>query len=174
MALMDERELVDTALAQLSSGAGSEPTRWPPVGRRIKEARERAGLSESDIAARLGMTASEYWDIELHDDEAFSVFAIAELAHLAELLGVSLEVLLFGADVEVVPGRTPYRVIAERLATVIASEGVTIETMSDRVGWDLAPVLRDPEALGQFNVVGLRDVCRAIDIDWVSALPRPK
>jgi len=171
---MDERELVDMALAQVTTGAGSEPAQWPPVARRIKEARERAGLSESEIAARLGMTPSEYWDIELHDDEAFSVFAIADLAQLAEVLGLTVDHMLFGASVEYSPSRTPYGVIAERLAAVIASEGVTVDNLSDRVGWDLAPVLRDPEALGQFNVVGLRDLCRAIGVDWVSALPRSK
>ena len=174
MVVMDERGLIETALAHLSDEAGSEPTQWPPVARRIKEARERVGLSESEIAARLGMTASEYWDIELHDDEAFNVFAIAELAQLADILGVPLDALLFGKNLESPPSRTPYAVIAERLVGVMASECLTVDNLSDRVGWDLAGVLRDPQALDQFNVVGLRDVCRAVGVDWVSALPRPK
>ena len=95
---MDEREIVDAALGRLDADGGSGPAKWPPVAQRIKEARERAGLSESEVAAGLGMTASEYGDIELHDDEAFYVFAIAELAQLAGILGVTLDQLLFGAN----------------------------------------------------------------------------
>ena len=112
---MDERDLVEAALAQLTAGDGSQPAPWPPVARRIKEARERAGLSESEIAARLGMTASEYWDIELHDDEAFNTFAIADLAQLAEILGMPLDTMLFGTNPDRSLMCTTYAVIVDRL-----------------------------------------------------------
>ena len=171
---MDERELAEMALAQMTSGADYASIEWPQVARRVKEARVRAGMSESEVATRLGMTTSEYWDIEFHDDEAFQVFALAELTQLADILATPLDVMLFGTKVGDSISSTSYAAIAERLAAVIASEKLTVDKLSNRVGWDLAPVLRDPDTLGQFNVVGLRDVCRAIGVDWVSALPRPK
>lgn len=135
-------------------------------------ARQRTGLSEAELAARLGMKPSEYWDIEFHDDEAFSVFSVSELDHLSVILGVSLHELLFGAAVDQVTNRISYEAIVERLTARMAREELTVEELSDRVGWELAPALSDPTALGQFNVAGLRDVCQAVGEDWVSALPR--
>ena len=85
-----------------------------------------------------------------------------------------MDALLFGFDLERPLSRTPYAVIAERLSALMAKEGLTVEELSNRVGWDLAGVLRDPEKFAQFSVVGLRDVCQAVGVDWVSALPRSK
>jgi hypothetical protein len=55
---------------------------------------------------------------------------------------------------------------------VAVSEGLTIDELGDRVGWDLTPIMADPEAVDQLNLSGLSDVCTAIGLDWVSALQR--
>lgn len=51
------------------------------------------------------------------------------------------------------------------------SEGLDAETLGERLGWDIRGVLTDPEALWNFNVVGLRDVCHGVGIDWLAVLP---
>src|SRR5207247_501 len=123
---------------------------------------------------RLGITLSEYWDVELHNDEAFECFSIANLKQLAMILGIPLGSLLFGSHFEWPTTRTSFTTIAERLRAVAANQKLTIDQLGDEVGWDLTGVIANPESLDQFNVVGLWDVCRAIGADWVSALPRPE
>ena len=170
MATIDDRALAEAALARLRAEQDVEPDAWPPVARRFQQARERLGLSLEDVANRLGIATSEYWDIEFHDDEAFSCFSVAELRQIATMLATPLETLLFGSDFERPTTRISPAEIAERLRALAASEGLTIEALGDRVGWELEPVMADPESLWEFNLLGLSDVCHAIGVDWVAAL----
>ena len=128
-------------------------------------------MTQAILAARLGITPSEYWDVELHDDEVFTGMSVAELGQIAEILGMSLHVILFGPTAEMPTIRTPFSEITGRLAALVAKEGLTVEQLGERIGWDLAQLLENPESLGDFNIVGLRDVCRAVGVDWVTTLP---
>jgi len=170
MATIDERELAETALTRLRADEEVESDEWPPVARRFERARERVGLTLDGIAALLGIAKSEYWDIEFHDDEAFLCFSVVELRKIATILGEPLEALLFGSDFDAPTTRISFAAIAERLRALAATEGLTIEELGHRVGWELEPVMSDPQALGEFNLIGLSDVCHAIGVDWVTAL----
>lgn len=167
----DERSLAEAALARQDSDEGGDEE-WPPVARRVKAARERADLTQSDIAERLGIDISEYWDIEFHDDEAFNVFSLTQLAQVAGILGMSVETLLFGSDPLVPQPRASFAEIARRLVALAEKERLTIDELSERIGWELKPALANPQSLGDYNVAGLRDLCRAVGIDWMTALPQ--
>ena len=58
-----------------------ETVQLPPVAARIRQARLQAGLSENEIARRLGITIHSYCDLESYDYEAFTNLSlkIAEL-----------------------------------------------------------------------------------------------
>jgi DNA-binding XRE family transcriptional regulator len=170
--MTNEREIVEAALAAWRADDGVGPAAWPPVAARFREARERSNLTQAEVADRLGIQVSEYWDIEFHDDETFLCFSLAELRLLATILKTPLEVLLFGSDFKGSTSGTSPSMIAERLRAVAVSEGLTIDELGDRVGWDLTPIMADPEAVDQLNLSGLSDVCAAIGLDWVSALQR--
>ena len=165
----DERHLVEAALALLSSTEASEIV-WPPVARRIREARQRLGLTESAVATRLEIEDSEYWDVEFHDDEAFTSFSVEQLTRLAGILGVPLHALLFGAEATASGERASFASITKRLQALAANEGLSIDELSERVGWELEEILATPESLGELNVAGLRDVCMAVGVDWATAL----
>ena len=169
--MIDERSQAEVALARLDARATQAESEWPPIARRIREARERLGLTEAEIADKLGLPASEYWDVEMHDDEAFTNFAVGHLGQLAVLLGLTVQEMLFGSIAREHPAPVSFAQIAELLAALASAEGITMDALSERIGWELRPVLRNPLALGDFTVVGLRDVCGAIGVDWVSALP---
>ena len=173
MATTDDRALAESALARLRADQDVEPDEWPPVAGRFRQARERLGLGLGDVAARLGIATSEYWDIEFHRDEAFSCFSVVELRQAATILATPLETLLFGSDFERPTTRVTPATIAERLRALAASEGLTIEELGDRVGWELDPVMADPQSLWDLNLIGLSDVCHAIGVDWVAALLEP-
>lgn len=56
----------------------------------IRQARERAGKSASEVAARIGLTPPEYFDVEAHPDEFIEVIAMAEAKALCKELGLRL------------------------------------------------------------------------------------
>lgn len=167
---MTDREIAETALERLRTDTCSEDEPWPPVARRVREARERLGWPLAQVAARLGMQTPEYWDIEFHDDEAYTCVSLAHLRQLAQLLEVPLEILLFGSDFERPPTRTSFATVAAGLRSLADRNGLTIEALGEQVGWELSPVMADPESLAHFNLAGLSDLCHAIGVDWVTVL----
>lgn len=170
---MSDREIIEAALA---FGRGDHivgPVEWPPVATRFREARERSNLTQAEVAKHLGYSrASEYRDIELFDEEAFDCFSLAELRQLAAIFNTPLETLLFGSDFKGATSGTTPTMIVERLRATAAREGITIDELGDRVGWDLTPIMADPQAIDQFNLSGLSDICAPIGLDWVTALNR--
>jgi transcriptional regulator with XRE-family HTH domain len=171
--MADERALAEAALALRQNGGSPGYEAWPKVAERVRDARERLGLSEAEVAERLGISDSEYQDIEFHDDEAFTVFSLNRLARLANVLGLRLEAMLFGPEAPPIAAPTGFATIANRLQQLAAKEGLTLDELGDRVGWELAGMLLNPESMGDaLPVFGLYDLCSAVGVDWASALPR--
>jgi len=166
----NEREQAEAAFDALSLPRGVNEPQWPPVARRILEAREQMGLSESVVAAKLGLAPSEYQDIGFHDDEAFTNFSIKHLRDLGEVLRLPLPQMLFGTGAEPVQLSTSFSEIARLIATHAASLQVSLDELSNQVGWELEPIVRDPATLADMNLDGLRSICDAVGVDWVSAL----
>jgi transcriptional regulator with XRE-family HTH domain len=166
----DERQQAEDASDGLKSVQDDRPDQWPPVAARIRKARESLGLTEADIAGRLGIAPSDYWDVELHNEEAFVATSLAALSQIADILSIPLHVLLFGPTTKAPASRATFVEIAGRLAALATSEGLSIAEFGERIGWELEPVVASPESLSGFNIVGLRDVCNAVGVDWVEAL----
>jgi transcriptional regulator with XRE-family HTH domain len=165
----EERRMAEEALnAGDSEGAAEAP--YPPVARRIREAREALGLSMEDVAERWGMQVSMYWDLEDFDHEAFDVLSIDELCRLAAVLQVPVMTLLFGE--EPVPPLEPtgFDEIAEGLRSKMRTDAVTLEELAERVGWELQSFLDDPNTMRELPIFGLRWICREVGADWVSVL----
>ena len=172
---MHERDLAERALKSRAEStaatANSEAEPWPPVSRRIREARLRMGLSEVEAAGRVHMNLPSYWDLEQFDDEAFCVVSLAELQAVGQMLGVEPRVLLLGSEATTVGRAVTFAEIASRLAERVARDGCAVEEYGQQIGWDIGPVIADPAALWDFNVEGLHDICQTLDLDWVAALP---
>jgi hypothetical protein len=160
----DERTLAERALADLRTNSMCA---FPPVAERIRAAREHLGITEAEVARRWGQQPSLYWDLELRDDELFTCVAFGTLAPLAEALELPLLVLLFGEEPPSRPAEVEYSQVAERLRHRLSSEGLTVDALSELVGWELRGVLDDPASLATFNVVGVYDVRTAAGVDWV-------
>jgi transcriptional regulator with XRE-family HTH domain len=56
----------------------------------VRKARELAGISAADLASRVGLTESEYFDVEAHPDEFIGVIAVAEAKLLCKELGLNI------------------------------------------------------------------------------------
>jgi transcriptional regulator with XRE-family HTH domain len=151
---------------------GPEKQQWPSVARRIREARLRTGLTDTEVAQRLNMTIHSYWDLEHHDDEAFTVASLANLTALGQILGVAPRFLLLGSGATEVNQTITFSDIAARLAERIATDVETVEQFGDSIGWDVSALLTDPQALWSYDVEGLYNIAKALGLDWVAALPR--
>ncbi|HZI89103.1 MAG TPA: hypothetical protein VFD83_01470 [Candidatus Polarisedimenticolia bacterium] len=168
MGFVEEREMAEAAL-EASDLEGTEKP-YPPVARRIREAREALGLSYEELADRWGQPTSMTWDPERFDHEAFDVLSVEELSKLAAVLQTPLLSLLFGEE-PVPPLRpTGFDEIAEGLRARMRTDAISVEDLAERVGWELQSFLDDPSTLGQLPIFGLRWVCREVGADWVSVL----
>ena len=130
-----------------------------------------AGLEHVEIARRLNMTIESYWDLESYDDEVFTVISLETLTELGRVLNVEPRRLLLGSDADGVEQIVSFDVIASRIRERIAHSGGTAEQFADSIGWDVNDVLRDPKALGGYNVEALYDICKSLALDWVEAIP---
>lgn len=148
---------------------GSEAT-FPPAAARFLRAREARGLTQDDVAARWGEPPSMYWDLELYDDEAFTVVSVEQLRRLAAVLGTSVSVLLFDDEPSSEVAGVSYEEVITRLRERMAKDRVSVEQLGDQIGWELQPLLDDPGALGDLPVYALRSICRAAGVDWVGVL----
>ncbi|HEU5179878.1 MAG TPA: helix-turn-helix transcriptional regulator [Candidatus Polarisedimenticolia bacterium] len=162
----EEREQAEAML----EGDGSD---WPPVADRVRQARERVGLSVAEVMDRLGMSGTEYQDVEWHDDEVFTSLSVKEIAALAGILKMTVSEMLFGSRATGLAPPVSYAEIARRLEELARSEKTTLDELGNRIGWDLDPIVRNPEALGDLNIPGLHDICKPLGLDWLSILELP-
>jgi len=167
---MDERQIIEAAL----DCEDSSDAVWPAIAERIRAARELSGLSWEAVAEHLREAPSHFWDLELYDDELFRVVSVNTIGRLAGIFGITVDEVLFGIAAQPPAARTSFADVAARLSRLLASENLTVDDLGDRIGWDVSRVLADPESLGDYNVDGFRRVCNTIDVDWVTALPRPR
>ena len=173
MGFAQEREMAERALDTLDCENEHERAPFPPAADRILGARQRLGLTQNEVAARWGLPPSLYWDLELYDVEAFTVPSIGELTRLAVALETPLAVLLFGEEAPVGLETPSVSEVVELVRGRLERAGDTVETLGQAVGWDLEPILARPEALADYCVVGLRDICKAVGVDWVGVLLAP-
>jgi hypothetical protein len=114
-------------------------------------------------------SVSEYWDLELRDDEAFTCVSVSDLHSIAAALGTSGSQLLFGGEFHSSAEALDFASIAGRIARRISAANTTAEAFGESIGWDTVDVLGDPGALAAFNIVGFRDICQAVDVNWIEA-----
>ena len=68
---------------------------------------------------------------------------------------------------------SPYSEIARRLQGEMSDRAMSVEQMSEEVGWELAEYLSDPDRLSELPIYGLRWVCKAANVDWATTLSNP-
>jgi transcriptional regulator with XRE-family HTH domain len=169
---VDEREIAERALESADLDDGAEPV-FPPVARRFLQARESLGLTQSEVAAQWGQDPSAYWDLEFHDSEAFDVVSVQDVVTLAAILRVSVMHLLFGEEPSPPLPATTYAEVIRRLRDQMTQRTLSVDEMSDLVGWELAEYLDDPDKLAELPIFGLRWVCKTAGVDWATTLRNP-
>jgi transcriptional regulator with XRE-family HTH domain len=142
---------------------------WSPA-RAIRAAREAAGVSAADLAARLGPGLEWYNELERDDAAALATVSLAQLTVLATFLSTTPRALLSGS---IAPGPDPansFRALADALRAYGAANGVTVEALGNRVGYPLRDALEDPEDFWNLTVDQLKAASAVVGMDWVSLL----
>jgi transcriptional regulator with XRE-family HTH domain len=142
------------------------------IRERVRGAREEQGLTPSEVAGRVGISVTAYDDVERIDDELLYVTDLGTLRRLAAALGVSAPWLLFGADPAEgeVARVTPAQVYAS-LDAHLKARDLTAEQFSERVDWDVAPLLRRPDSIWiELPAFAASEICSAVGLDWVGLL----
>jgi hypothetical protein len=168
MSFADERGAAEAAMAH--RGAGEGPP-YPPVADRIRIRREQLGLSEQELERRVASRGQHVCqDLEWFDHEAFGCASIGDLLALAGALETSVSALLFGGDPPASPAEVTCSRIGDALRERLSRSGLSVEAFSTQVGWNVEPVIDDPLALLTYNLEGLRDICIAVDVDWLAVV----
>jgi hypothetical protein len=137
----------------------------------MRGARERLGLTPEEVASKMGLSASWYYDLEAYPDEVFATVSLAHLQVLGQTLGLEPAKILVGGTTSPTD-RRGFRDVVDGLQRRMEAEGLDAEALGERLGWDIRGVLADPQELWNFNVTGLRDVCQGVGVDWLAVLPR--
>jgi transcriptional regulator with XRE-family HTH domain len=169
MSFASERTIADHALSMYEQNAVDDAV-FPLAAQRIRRAREAAGLTQDDLANQWGEQPSMYWDLELYDEEVFTVISVRQLQRLASVLNTSVNRVLFGDEPALPLPATRYVEVMARLEARVSEGHVSVEQLGDEIGWDLEPLLTDPSSLGDLPIAGLWSVCRAANVDWVAVV----
>ena len=161
-----ERALAEAALAQKDVA----PRHEFPSCKHLTAARERAGVSERELAQRFGSDGYLCPDLEIHNGEIFQCESVADLIRIASILGTSVSVILFGEEPPFPLPDTPPEQVSQNLRERIQKEASTAEQLGDALGWRIEPVLEDSAALLTYNLDGLYDICSGAGVDWLAVV----
>lgn len=138
---------------------------------RIRAARERAGLELSDMAGQLGLPFAHYRDLEDFEEEAWTTISLGTLQKLSRILGLTPLTILEGEKVIQPSRRLSFADFSAAVAASVSAAGGDVEAWGDRAGWDVAPMLEDPEEVWNLDAEGLQDIAGAAGVDWRAVLP---
>ena len=140
------------------------------ASQRLKTASEQTGKTPTELAAVTGITVPHYYDLETYDDELYMTLALSELWKLCAEMGISLR-YLFSGEQPAPDTPIPFSSLAEMVTKYLDDQQMSQGSFEDLVGWSLADFTTNPESAWSWNADCLRDVCAALGVKWMDALP---
>ena len=139
----------------------------PPVAKRIKDARLKAGLSSLSAAKKMELSIAAYDDLEEEDDEAFMSISLNQLRILAKSLSLKPLQLVQENEFETIEKNTTVQELVNCIKENINKNSETVEEFSNRVGWDVSTALDNPDNVwNDWNLDGLQDISREVGVHW--------
>jgi transcriptional regulator with XRE-family HTH domain len=137
---------------------------------RIRGLRIRAGKSQADMSQLLGLNLAWYSDLEKRDDELASTLTIFKAMELASIFGVRLHELL--DEPLVADERIALMELPDRLIAHAKREGISVEQLEERVGWELHEFFGSPVQLAaEFPILFFQALATALGINWLALVP---
>lgn len=140
---------------------------------KIKVQREFLGLSQAQLADKIGLSSSEYWDIEAHEDESYSVVHLSKLKKLCRELKLDL-MELFQISCEFCGQGNPYRPEYEFDRAALIHEtrmkkGLSIEKLSELLGFEEGTVRQmetDPMFLEEWSLELIQNLASVLGLPF--------
>jgi len=146
---------------------------WDEVGKKLRTAREKAGLSLLGAVEATGVGELRFRDMEACDDLFFCAL-LTEVFAICRVCQTSPEELWaeFVSDRSCKTG-SPEELIRELMNRANESP-LPLHQVWDHVGWDIDAMglAQQPGKMLQQNVDCLRDICLYIEWDWLACLQR--
>jgi transcriptional regulator with XRE-family HTH domain len=140
------------------------------IAARVRALRIRAGKSQAEMAQRLGLNIAWYADLEALDDELASTLTIFKAMELASNFGVTLHELL--EEPPVADGRIALMELPDRILAHAKREGISIEQLEERVGWELHDFFGSPvQFAAEFPIQFFQAVATELGINWLALIP---
>jgi hypothetical protein len=79
--------------------------------------------------------------------------------------------LILTGDVRAAGETVSFADFSRAIAESVRVGGGDADAWGERAGWDVEPLLRDPEEIWNLSPDGLRDIADAAGIDWRTVLP---
>ena len=154
-----------------ADNASAEPKPINGCADRIRQLGEKCGKTHDEIASDIGISREDYWDLKDDDVELTMCLNIREAVHLAALLGVTLLELVSPGSTRDEVGRITLDELASRVRAVIHEPGVSLDQLEDKSGWYLQWFLDNPADALEKSLEFLQDVCDAVGMNWLAAVP---
>ena len=134
------------------------------VNKFIEARRQALGWTDTYMARRVGLSVSEYCDIEWHPDELATVVSLMHVRRLSEAIDVPVHALF---ELELMADAPHYGCRPEYIKDALAKRGVTAEQMADAIGFhdDFGRgLLMHFDFLELYPYEVLADVARYLDV----------
>jgi transcriptional regulator with XRE-family HTH domain len=139
----------------------------------LRIARERAGLTQEQVATLAGISPAAYWDLELCSDDLTTAVSIRTLARVCQAVAIDLH-RLFGVSSCAPEKRiTPSRLRKQTIEHLNRTH-LSIPALEDKVGFHLSSFLANPDTVWDWNIDCLRSVCEELGVNWIDGLPAPE
>jgi transcriptional regulator with XRE-family HTH domain len=139
-----------------------------PYSVRLKRLRESAAKSPEELAMASGVSPLTYRDWEWGEGDISMSASLAELSALSKALGIPTRTIFDDSDGD--HGGVSFGDLCKKITNHIVAAGISIDQFEDRVGFEIAPALRDSSDVAKWNLDCLRFVCKEIGINWHTAL----
>ena len=131
----------------------------------IRILREGKGFSPEEMAQRVWMHKSSYYDLESYDDEWKDVAEISQLLELARILDTPI-LKIIEEDEPTPTQALSFPDLADFIRRKIDSKEIT----ESKLGWDLSEFWEVPKIALEYPVSFLEILSEDLDFDWRAPL----
>jgi hypothetical protein len=122
------------------------------------------------MAKNLGLNEAWYGDLEQRDEELASTLTLFQAMELASALGVRLPDLVPGSPAPA--ERISVMELPDLIRARMSRDGLSIEQLEDRVGWDLKEFIESPlQVATELPIAFLQALAAHLDISWLALVP---
>lgn len=140
------------------------------INETIKQARITCGLSDVELAGRLGITIYEYGDIESYDDELTSVVDLHVVRQLCQTLHIDpFELLEIPKDDSCPLDKKRNELIISQMKSL----GISNEELADTLGFEVVAIEEmrgDPDFLETWTFDLIKELAEALRLPIQSLL----